>query len=75
MTVESFFNTTMRFEPENRRKLAERFLASVRTDELTEAAQFDEVHRRRDAGQAGRMALITGKDALRQVREAILGHA
>lgn len=75
MTVESFFNTTMRFEPENRRKLGERFLASVRADELIEAAQSDEVQRRQEDVQAGRMPLIAGKDTLRQAREAILGHA
>lgn len=75
MTVESFFNTTMRFELENRRKPAERSLANGRADEFMKAAQFDEVHRRMEAVQAGMMPLIAGKDVMRQVREAILGHA
>ncbi|MBE2286717.1 MAG: hypothetical protein IAE77_24890 [Prosthecobacter sp.] len=75
VTLQPSFAEAMRFEPESRRKLAGRILANVRADELTEAAQFDELHRRREAVQTGRMPLIAGKDALRQVREATLGHA
>ena len=74
-TVESFFHKVVRMEPENRRKFAQHLVASVSADEAIEAAQFDEVHRRMEDVQAGRMPLIAGKDALQQVREAILGRA
>jgi hypothetical protein len=75
LTVDSFFAEALNFGPEGRLELAERLVASVQADEAIESAQFDEVHRRMEDVQAGRMPLIAGKDALQQVREAILGRA
>ncbi|MFO0442565.1 MAG: addiction module protein [bacterium] len=50
-------------------------MASVPADLDIETAQLDELDRRMEDVQSGRMPLIAGKDALQQVREAILGRA
>jgi putative addiction module component (TIGR02574 family) len=75
LTLDSFFTEAMRFEPESRLELAERLVASVPADLDIETAQLDELDRRMEDVQSGRMPLIAGKDALQQVREAILGRA
>jgi hypothetical protein len=75
LTLDSFFAEAMHFAPESRLELAERLVASVPGDVEVAEAQFDEVQRRLEDVQAGRMPLIAGQDALRQVREAVLGRA
>lgn len=75
LTLDSFFAEALQFGPEGRLELAERLVASVPTDAEIESAQLDEVHRRMEAVQAGRMKVIAGEDALRQVRGAVLGRS
>ncbi len=75
LTLDSFFTEAMRFEPESRLELAERLVASIPADLEIETAQLDELDRRMEAVQMSRMPLIAGTDALRQVREAVLGGA
>jgi hypothetical protein len=47
----------------------------VPEDAKIEAAQIEEVTRRMEDVRSGKMKLIPGEDALRQVREAVLGRA
>jgi putative addiction module component (TIGR02574 family) len=65
----------MNFTPDSRLELAERLVASVPEDAKIEAAQIEEVTRRMEDVRSGKMKLIPGEDALRQVREAVLGRA
>jgi|JI6StandDraft_1071083.scaffolds.fasta_scaffold319507_2 putative addiction module component (TIGR02574 family) len=75
LTLDSFIAEAMQFGPDSRLELAERLVASVPADAEIESAQLDEVHWRMEEVNAGRMAVIAGEDALRQVREAVLGRA
>lgn len=75
LTLDSFLAEAMNFAPESRLELAERLVASVPEDAEIEAAQIEEVTRRMEDVRSGKMTLIPGEDALRQVREAVLGRA
>jgi putative addiction module component (TIGR02574 family) len=75
LTLDSFLAEAMNFAPESRLELAERLVASVPDDAEIEAAQIEEVSRRMEDVRSGKMKLIPGEDALRQVREAVLGRA
>lgn len=75
LTLDSFLAEAMNFTPESRLELAERLVASVPADVEIEAAQIEEVTRRMEDVRSGKMKLIPGKEALRQVREAVLGRA
>lgn len=74
-TLDSFFDQAMSLSPDSRLELAERLVASVPPDAEIEAAQIEEMKRRRLAVEAGKMPLIPGEEALLQVREAVLGRA
>lgn len=73
LTLDSVLAEAMNFTPECRLELAERLVASVPVDAEIEAAQIDEMINRRTAVEAGEIPLIPGDEALRQVREAVLG--
>jgi putative addiction module component (TIGR02574 family) len=75
LNLDSFLAEAMNFTPESRLELAERLVASVPEDAEIEAAQIEEVTRRMEDVRSGKMTLIPGEDALRQVREAVLGRA
>jgi putative addiction module component (TIGR02574 family) len=75
LTLDSFLAEAMNFTPDSRLELAERLVASVPEDAKIEAAQIEEVTRRMEDVRSGKMKLIPGEDALRQVREAVLGRA
>jgi putative addiction module component (TIGR02574 family) len=75
LTLDSFLAEAMNFTPDSRLELAERLVASVPTNTEIEAAQIEEVTRRMEDVHSGKMKLISGEDALRQVREAVLGRA
>jgi putative addiction module component (TIGR02574 family) len=75
LTLDSFLAEAMNFTPDSRLELAERLVASVPDDAEIEAAQIEEVTRRMEDVRSGKMKLIPGEDALRQVREAVLGRA
>ena len=75
LNLDSFFAEAMNFAPESRLELAERLVASVPEDADIEAAQIEEVSRRMEDVRSGKMTLIPGEEALRQVREAVLGRA
>jgi putative addiction module component (TIGR02574 family) len=75
LTLDSFLAEAMNFTPDSRLELAERLVASVPDDAEIEAAQIEEVSRRMEDVRSGKMKLIPGEDALRQVREAVLGRA
>jgi putative addiction module component (TIGR02574 family) len=75
LTLDSFLAEAMNFTPDSRLELAERLVASVPDDAEIEAAQIEEVSRRMADVRSGKMKLIPGEEALRQVREAVLGRA
>ena len=75
LTLDSFLAEAMNFTPESRLELAERLVASVPADAEIEAAQIDEVTRRMEDDRAGKTTRVPGEEALRQVREAVLGRA
>jgi putative addiction module component (TIGR02574 family) len=75
LTLDSFLAEAMNFTPDSRLELAERLVASVPEDAEIEAAQIEEVTRRMEDVRSGKMKLIPGEEALRQVREAVLGRA
>ena len=75
LTLDSFLVEAMNFDPESRLELAERLVASVPDDAEIESAQIEEVTRRIEDVRSGKMKLIPGEEALRQVREAVLGRA
>jgi putative addiction module component (TIGR02574 family) len=75
LTLDSFLAEAMNFTPDSRLELAERLVASVPEDAEIEAAQIEEVTRRMEDVRSGKMKLIPGDEALRQVREAVLGRA
>ena len=75
LTLDSFLAEAMNLTPDSRLELAERLVASVPEDAEIEAAQIKEVTRRMEDVRSGKMKLIPGEDALRQVREAVLGRA
>ena len=75
ITLDSFIDQAMNLSPDNRLELAERLVASVPSDAEIEAAQIKEVHRRIADDRAGKTTQIAGDEALRQVREAVLGRA
>lgn len=75
ITLDSFIAQAMNLTPDHRLELAERLVASVPSDAEIEAAQLEEVHRRISDDRAGKTTRIAGDDALRQVREAVVGRA
>jgi putative addiction module component (TIGR02574 family) len=75
LTLDSFLAEAMNFKPDSRMELAARLVASVPDDAEIEAAQIGEVTRRMEDVRSGKMKLIPGEEALRQVREAVLGRA
>jgi putative addiction module component (TIGR02574 family) len=75
LTLDSFLAEAMNFTPESRLELAERLVVSVPADAEIEAAQIDEVTRRMEDDRAGKTTRVPGEEALRQVREAVLGRA
>jgi len=75
LTLDSVLAEAMNFTPENRLELAERLVASVPLDSQVEAAQIEEMISRRSAVEAGEISLVPGDEALRQVRESVLGRA
>ena len=75
LTLDSFLAEAMNFTPESRLELAERLVASVSADAEIEAAQIDEVTRRMEDDRTGKTTPVPGEEALRQVREAVLGGA
>lgn len=74
-TIDSVLDQVMHLSPDNRLELAEILVASVPIDEEIEAEQLEEVRRRIAADRAGLTTRIPGPEALRQVREAVLGKA
>ena len=72
-SLETILEEALLLPEESKLTLAERLLESVNAHipEGVEARQMAEVHRRIEEVQAGRVTLIPGDVALKEVREAL----
>ncbi|MEN3941605.1 addiction module protein [Prosthecobacter sp. SYSU 5D2] len=73
LTMDSLLTEAMTWPLEDRLEAAERLVASVPGDAAIEEAQLVEVHRRIARDRSGETVRVSGPEALKQVRRAVLG--
>ena len=73
LTFDSILAQVMSLPPDDRVELAERVIINTPDDAEVEAAQLAEVRRRIADDRAGITQTVPLDEALRQVREAVLG--
>jgi putative addiction module component len=71
--VEQLANQAMALPGESRARLAELLVESLEADDLgpVERAWITEAKRRRDDVRSGKVALVSGEEALQKVRDSI----
>jgi putative addiction module component len=71
--VEQLANQPMALPGESRARLAELLVESLEADDLgpVERAWITEAKRRRDDVRSGKVALVSGEEALQKVRDSI----
>lgn len=74
VTLDAVFEEAMKLRPEERLELADRLMSDDDSDDvpMTEATR-GEILRRIADDRAGRTTRIPGEQALRQIRESVLG--